>query len=285
MQNHVIWGVAQAKGKYVVFIDADIIVNDNYLEELDRCYAINDNIIVAGGRLLMNAAIPEEICLENKLFKSNYLTSEHVEKEFREEVFKDLSFNGATMQNPFLFCFTCNLSVPRDEIATLGGFDEDLKKWGVEDVEMVYRLYQKGLKIVFNYRNTVVHQFHGNRQGKVVKKEQEEEVDYNSRIFSQKHIGAMGLDAQGIQRLFRSIATVYKELEKAISPDENCIQIDFKEANQLVQIKQLLKGLIAKKISHIVIYDYVEQTDLDIWIQLQETFGKQVKYYPISKII
>lgn len=276
-------GIGKAIGEYVVFIDADIIVQSNFLEELDRYYAYEAELMIAGKRVLLQEPIEVSACDTAQIFDLDYLKGKGASPEFREDIFEDLSYNAASMRNPFLFCLTCNLTVPRKWVDQVGGFDEDLKKWGVEDIELAYRLYQAGLKVAFNYKNTVFHQFHGIKQGKFVKKAQEAEVDYNSAIFIAKHPGAMGLNPAELKQLFRSIATCYKPLERHFTDNVNSVIIHFREAHKLEQIKEIIAQLITMPNNHILIYDYVETTDLDIWIQLQAQEKSLIKYYPVSQ--
>ena len=276
-------GIAKAEGEYIVFIDADIIVKPNFLEELDRCYRLKKDMIVVGTRILLQEPVEDMAGKNGSLFDNDYFKDKGATPEFREEVFNDLSYNAATMKAPFLYCFTCNLAVPKIWLNKVNGFDEDLKKWGIEDIELIYRMYELGLKIVFNSKNQVVHQFHGIKQGKFVQKNQEEEVDYNSEVFIKKHPQAMGLDNDKLKQLFRSIATRYKSIETPLSSTENCMIINFKEEETLEEIKEVIQQALELETTNIIIYDYVETTDLDIWIQLQDVRGKVVKYYPVSK--
>jgi glycosyltransferase involved in cell wall biosynthesis len=45
---------------------------------------------------------------------------------------------------PWLYFFTMNCSVPTADFWAVGGFDEMFRSWGVEDVELAYRLYHNG---------------------------------------------------------------------------------------------------------------------------------------------
>jgi glycosyltransferase involved in cell wall biosynthesis len=49
---------------------------------------------------------------------------------------------------PWLFFFTMNCSVPVADFWAAGGFDEMFKSWGVEDIELGYRLYHNGSVMV-----------------------------------------------------------------------------------------------------------------------------------------
>jgi glycosyltransferase involved in cell wall biosynthesis len=51
---------------------------------------------------------------------------------------------------PWLFFFTMNCSVPVDDFWAAGGFDEMFRSWGVEDIELGYRLYHNGSAMVLS---------------------------------------------------------------------------------------------------------------------------------------
>lgn len=49
---------------------------------------------------------------------------------------------------PWIFFFTMNCSVPAEDFWAAGGFDEMFRTWGVEDIELGYRLYHNGSVMV-----------------------------------------------------------------------------------------------------------------------------------------
>ena len=51
---------------------------------------------------------------------------------------------------PWLFFFTMNCSVAVEDFWAAGGFDEMFRSWGVEDIELGYRLYHNGTTIVLS---------------------------------------------------------------------------------------------------------------------------------------
>jgi glycosyltransferase involved in cell wall biosynthesis len=51
---------------------------------------------------------------------------------------------------PWVFFFTMNCSVPADDFWAAGGFDEMFRSWGVEDIELGYRLFHNGINIVLS---------------------------------------------------------------------------------------------------------------------------------------
>lgn len=51
---------------------------------------------------------------------------------------------------PWLYFFTGNCSVPAADFWAVGGFDEMFRSWGVEDVELGYRLFHNGTAIALS---------------------------------------------------------------------------------------------------------------------------------------
>ena len=250
-------GIEKAKGQIVVFIDADIIVNKDY---------IMPHLLRSALRVCHIWHAVHQPC-----------------QEFRKDVFQDLSYNAGNMNNPCLFCYTCNLAMPRNKINKVHGFAEELKKWGVEDVELSYRVAKENVKIVINSKNEVLHQFHGIRQGKFVKKEQVNEVDYNAEVFAKMHKGAFGLSEDGIKKLFRSIATRYKELEPDDSGRKDRMILEINSDTNQETFKGIIEKLLPLKDVEIIVIDYVENSDIDIWIQLLDCRKGHLKYYPASQ--
>ena len=57
MKNQVGQELEIMDGEIIIFIDSDIIIKPDYLNELDRCFLVNKNIAVIGNRLMLNKPI------------------------------------------------------------------------------------------------------------------------------------------------------------------------------------------------------------------------------------
>ena len=58
---------------------------------------------------------------------------------------------------PFNFFYTSNLSIRRDFFWEAGGFDEDFREYGWEDIELSRRLHKKGMQLAYNPRAVAYH--------------------------------------------------------------------------------------------------------------------------------
>jgi len=276
-------GIERANGNIIVFIDADILIKPDYLLQLNRFYKYNKDIAVVGTRKLLNEEIDPCYVEDMSIFNDEILNSYNVNNDFRHGIFSDISYNGSSMDSPFLYALTCNLALSKKWIDEVNGFDEDLKKWGIEDIEMMYRMHQKGLKILINSKNEVIHQFHGIIETGTVVSKEKRELDYNTSVFIKKHPGFMGLSEDILYSLFGNIATMYKYLEKEETGDS--VTVNFSDISQYEEIQKKIIELMGDGKSTIIVNDYVEDSDLDVWIQLLSDKKTKIRYYPYSKVL
>lgn len=274
-----------AEGEIIIFIDADILVKDDYLSELERYFSVRKDLLVAGTRIMIPETVAVTSVKDGSVFDKFRFSLDNKELiEFRHDIFNELSYNSSRMDCPFLYCLSCNLALPKSWLESIGGFDEDLKKWGVEDIEMVYRAYMKGIKIVLNSKLEVFHQFHG-FSGTFVDEDKLEGVRENTEIFLRKNKGAFRNSSDiEVYDLFNSIATRFIGVEETYKINKPEIIIDFYDKEQLQDIKLTILELSTKNDYKILVNDFVEDTDLDIWIQLLDCCNPPA-YYPISRKI
>jgi glycosyltransferase involved in cell wall biosynthesis len=61
---------------------------------------------------------------------------------------------------PWALTTTGNLSVDRQALMNIGGFDDRYRGWGMEDTDLGYRLHQSGLRVVVDTEAVNYHQQH-----------------------------------------------------------------------------------------------------------------------------
>ena len=277
------YGIKHCEGKIIIFIDADIIVRKDYLSEVERYYTVIEDIVLIGPRLMIPKDISFEMIQDGSVFKE-YIFDCHQSElhDFRCGVFNELSYNATAIKFPFLYGQSCNLIVPKKWLKKVNGFDEELKAWGLEDIELVYRIYKEGLKIVINSKLEVLHQFHW-VEGKVVEKSKIAGVEENTRLFLLKHSNIFNISDEKVYELFKSLANKFWYIEKQVPENANRIVVEFKDENTLEDLKKTISKLSDIKDIDIVVNDYLENTDLDIWIQLLGSRNSTPKYYPVSR--
>lgn len=121
------YGIKKARGEIIIFIDSDISVNQNFIEEHINYHQQKDNIIVRG-------TVINTENIDNLNTKKMKLT--------------DISY---------AFFATGNASIRKEYLLKVGLFDEDFKEYGWEDLELGVRLKKQGLKVITNKKAVGYH--------------------------------------------------------------------------------------------------------------------------------
>ncbi len=85
---------------------------------------------------------------------------------------------------PFNFLYTSNVSLSREFFESAGGFDEDFREYGWEDIELSLRLKKLGMRLVYNAR-ALAHHHHPTSMGSFL--DRQHKVGYSAWTFYRKH--------------------------------------------------------------------------------------------------
>lgn len=277
------FGWKSAQGEIIVFVDADIIVKPTHLSELDRFYTYQKDIVVLGTRLMLpkGAVIDFNNLFEIYDFNRKKLTL----IDITYFVYNLLSYNISIVRTPGILFSTCNSAVPRECLEAINGFDENYIGWGIEDIDIGCRLHAiKNVKFAVSSKLECLHQFH--KHGANL----DEEVKKNKEIFSNKFPYAVEnipmsaeleiWDVLGMpndEYLDRFAGKQPGKSDKAV--------LEFRNRLKLNQLKENIIQLSDQENLDIEVYDYCEDTDLDIWIQLLGMRKSIPQYFPISRRI
>lgn len=274
-------GWKNAQGEIVAFIDSDILAPPDYLGELDRCFALSEDIFVLGNRLMLDEKVEYPDIANGAVFEKFPFDREKYHLlEFRHFLYNVTSFNSKTLMCPWMQCYSCNLAVPRQWLVQTGGFDENFKAWGIEDIEVGYSLYKAGLKMVINPKLEVLHQYHGPRNDLIIEKQKVPGYERNIDYFLQKHPEALKMTPKIAYKFLKGEVSSSKTLMELPTFK---VELEFRERNKLETVKEVLLKLVEVDNCKTILYDYVEDSDLDIWIQLLGEDKNVVYYYPMSK--
>jgi len=154
-RNH---GLTEATGEIIIIIDADCVINPDFIIEHTNTHAYGDTDVVVGYmNLETNGEEPTEV-IKNYVEKPDLLRT-------------DSQLQDSINLNSFVNCVTRNFSISADwldqHFTRDKFFDEDLSLtnqpdsgFGWEDVEMGYRVWQAGGVIKFNPNTFSVHISH-----------------------------------------------------------------------------------------------------------------------------
>ena len=129
-------GVADARGKFIVFIGDDTVPESRFLQEHAKVHlAADDEPLVA---CLGYTGWPTDVRISSFM---HYINS------YGDQFGYKLIEDGAVV--PFNFFYTSNISIAR-ELLLRFPFDPSFPSAAWEDIELAYRLDREGLKIIYN---------------------------------------------------------------------------------------------------------------------------------------
>jgi hypothetical protein len=147
-------GISMASGDIVAFLDDDVVVCKEWLDEIVRPYA-NDDVGGVGGRVIPYGK-PKDFQLAidrsdiGKVFPSGLVIG-NFDVPSQRWIEVD-SFIG------------CNMSFRRDLLSKIGGFDENYAGTSYrDDTDLCFRIHRLGYALVYDSKALVWHKYRGKR--------------------------------------------------------------------------------------------------------------------------
>ncbi|MFP5109872.1 glycosyltransferase family 2 protein [Neobacillus sp. C211] len=103
---------------------------------------------------------PIQLTSKEDIMNWSSLESFSLSKTYTDKVFEQLAENFDDRHLSWMACFGSNLSIKKDLFHMVGGYDEDFRGWGHEDIEFSYRLYKNGTEFIVDPNLTPYHQEH-----------------------------------------------------------------------------------------------------------------------------
>jgi glycosyltransferase involved in cell wall biosynthesis len=191
-------GIDHAKGRVVIFLDAEILVRPDFLSTHSELHRENSEVIVTGvmnikklysiiypgftveqlneckellekNRVGLSKAelfsrIPQKtILIDKQIVKSqaylNYSKDSPYELFYEKTIIKNYGYKLIGYRIPWQLFGTGNVSCPLEALKKYGNF-ANYKGYGWDDCEMGYRLYKKGFRFIGDKRLISYHQEH-----------------------------------------------------------------------------------------------------------------------------
>lgn len=132
-------GIAEAKGEVFVFTDDDCVPDPDWLASIAREFNADPSLGVLGGRVELFSDHDRPVSIRTSRERTLVSSSDQL----------------------FSLLIGCNMAVRRSALEVVGGFDPFLgpgtKLPAMEDLDLLYRIFQKGLKIVYSPEVLVLH--------------------------------------------------------------------------------------------------------------------------------
>ncbi|MGF1425352.1 glycosyltransferase family 2 protein [Kitasatospora sp. LaBMicrA B282] len=183
-------GIEKAGGELIVMADADQLCGPGFILEHLRYHRLRDDLVVVGPR----HDLADGRFDDARLARGFDLAAlpDVVAPDGRELVLAEFSENFDNLETCWHHMFSCNVSVRRAHLLSVGGFDEGFVGWGLEDSELGYRLRQAGHRFAFN-PEAVVYQ-----KGRDVTPDMFGEWRRNLAYFMDRHGSAPEVAAQAV---------------------------------------------------------------------------------------
>ena len=176
------WGAKKSKGERIVFLDSDMIPEENFLAEFDKATCDDAKKVSLGMRWRLLEF--ERDYIDENVIENNFQVIKNL-PALKDERFGVMNHAKASYSydgNWQLF-YSHSVCLWRSEFLKVGGFDTRFSKhWGAEDVELGYRLYKSGCVITLNENVISYHIYHGENIPKKFS-----DLQHNYELFRQKH--------------------------------------------------------------------------------------------------
>ena len=146
------FGIKKAKNEIIIFVDSDIIVTPNFVLEHVKSHNKDKKLVVIGYTSALETKREHNRKEIMKLVEKNYdkITGINVIPNYIDRMSEECLNNLNELEKPWEIFLTGNASVRRQCLLDVGMFDENFKGWGLEDIELGYRLIKWGLKFKLN---------------------------------------------------------------------------------------------------------------------------------------
>ena len=150
-------GAEISSGTYLIFLDCDLIVNDDYLSKQLECFLeyreSKIDILQVGFTKFLKK---DRFYLEKK----DCIVKDDFVEDIRHVIDDSFSAGISKLSGNWFLAWSNNISLNRDIFFKVGRFCEKFEGWGLEDCEFAYRIRKMNVEIYFNSNIGTYHQFH-----------------------------------------------------------------------------------------------------------------------------
>lgn len=141
-------GIELSRGDLIIFLDCDQLTLPNFISEhVNFCKKHDYPILQIGTR---KSLMPyQDITNLDKVRYYPDFRHRVLNKDYKED-----------LKGIWHLVWSHNISIERKYLDKYGAFDKNFKCWGLEDVELGYRMHKNGIKILYNKNIEAYHQFH-----------------------------------------------------------------------------------------------------------------------------
>jgi GT2 family glycosyltransferase/2-polyprenyl-3-methyl-5-hydroxy-6-metoxy-1,4-benzoquinol methylase len=140
-------GAEDARGEYILFLNNDAQVTDNWLKPLVETFKEHEGVGAVGPRILFpDGRLQEAGALVNRDGTSRLIG-----------LFDDPNLPRYNYVREVMYCSGACLLVEAKKFREVGGFDGNLAPAYCEDWDLAFRLREHGLRVLYNPNSVVIH--------------------------------------------------------------------------------------------------------------------------------
>lgn len=156
-------GIASAEGKYIVMIDAGVLLRQEALAMHLNVHQQSQQPVACIG-YVYGFEMPDALLdrLYHSIQAADVNTSvKELEKmnagDIRQKQYDEFGYNISAWPAPFDIFWTCHVSAEKHELLKAGLFDEAFNGWGGEDVDLGVRLFLQNNRFIVSKAICSVH--------------------------------------------------------------------------------------------------------------------------------
>ncbi|MCA9609211.1 MAG: glycosyltransferase, partial [Myxococcales bacterium] len=143
-------GADEAKHDVLAFLDADVAVGRDFLWHLDWVHRRVPDAVLLGYLSGYNLHDLGQIHTLDEVRDQDLDGLRIILDRSREPTLRATFDHPEWLEDPWGLTYTGNVSLSRRLLARVGGFADDFVGWGLEDIDLGYRLHRAGARFVFS---------------------------------------------------------------------------------------------------------------------------------------
>lgn len=191
--------IQNAEGDIILFVDSGILLHSSFVaSHLDSHLKSKNDIAVIGyvlGLQMEHNELAFDIHPSTVNETISRFTTSGMFDDIREKVYAVCDSNLSRLPAPWILFWTGNASVRKSTLLKAGTFDTNFDmRWGIEDVELGYRLYKQNVQFELNRQASAIHYPHYSDSASKLEQERQNKLYMHKKHGSQETLALLESD-------------------------------------------------------------------------------------------